>query len=694
MKNRIEYLDGHRGLAILLVIGFHAYARWPSLVPYTDHYANVPLFKFGWVGVELFFLVSGFVILMTLEKCASAGEFMWRRWLRLFPAMFVCSLLIFFTSGFFAGRPDGAPSAVSLLPGMTFIEPSWWQSVLGLPVKPLEGGFWSLYVEFKFYIFAAVIYFWKGRTWLIVALAGAFAVATFGKFANDYWGGGALAWANNLCRNLSFEYFGWFAAGAAFYVYSTGREYKWLMTATALTILCSSFVRTFDWQASAVAGLVSLLFAGSLVSPLIRRILQHRFFLFFGFISYPLYLFQENLMIAMLAKLGDANLELPAYLYPVFPVALLSAAAYLVARHIEPAFKKAILSVVVKSPIQRTASHGVAPGTQHVNETTETQLALTACSTGLRTAQNGQRLAILLCTYQGERFLAQQLDSIKAQTFTDWTLWASDDRSTDGTVAILECYRRAWGSERLVIKAGPAGGFRRNFLSLACETSIQADYFAFADQDDLWDADKLEIAIRWLDSIPSTTPALYCARTRLIDVNDRPVGYSPFFPKPFVFGNALAQSGAGGNTMVFNTAARALLVEAGAEVVVQTHDWWAYILVTGCGGKVFYDPTPKVGYRQHGKNLVGSNASWMGRLRRVRRILLGHFKTMNDRNIDALQRMRHRLSPQSVRVLDEFARARADRFVPRIIGIRRSGIYCQTAVSNLALIGAVLLKKL
>ena len=304
------------------------------------------------------------------------------------------------------------------------------------------------------------------------------------------------------------------------------------------------------------------------------------------------------------------------------------------------------------------------------------------------------RLAILLCTYQGERFLARQLDSIKIQTYTDWALWASDDRSSDRTVDILESCRAKWGTDKVFIRTGPAQGFRANFLSLACDTSIQADYFAFCDQDDLWDADKLATAIAWLGSISKSVPALYCARTRLIDENNQPIGYSPLFPKPFEFGNALAQSGGGGNTMVFNAAVRALLVEAGADVVVQTHDWWAYILVSGCGGKVYYDPTPKVGYRQHGKNMVGSNASWTGRLRRLRRILIGDFKTMNDRNIAALQRVRHRMSPRSLRVLDEFTHARGKWLVPRVIGIRRSGIYCQTVISNLALIGALLLKKL
>ncbi|MBI4191256.1 MAG: glycosyltransferase family 2 protein [Betaproteobacteria bacterium] len=297
-------------------------------------------------------------------------------------------------------------------------------------------------------------------------------------------------------------------------------------------------------------------------------------------------------------------------------------------------------------------------------------------------------------TFQDERFLAQQLDSIRAQTYSDWAIWASDDRSSDATLSILESYQAKWGRHKLSIQSGPAQGFRANFLSLACNPAIQADYFAFADQDDLWHPDKLTIAIGWLESVPNEVPALYCARTRLIDEENREVGFSPLFARPLSFRNALVQSVAGGNTMVFNAAARALLIEAGADVSVQTHDWWTYILVTGCGGKVFYDATPKVGYRQHGKNLVGSNASWLGRFRRARRILIGHFKTMNDRNIAALQRMRHRLSPESLCVLDEFSRARGEWLIPRALGVKRSGVYCQTLLANLALIGATLLKKL
>ncbi len=113
-------------------------------------------------------------------------------------------------------------------------------------------------------------------------------------------------------------------------------------------------------------------------------------------------------------------------------------------------------------------------------------------------ALRSSHVAILLCTHQGERFLARQLDSVAAQTHADWRIWVSDDHSTDGTLEILECYRREWGDERISWVRGPGKGFVANFLGLACDPRIEADYFAFCDQDDLWDPDKLEVAERRL----------------------------------------------------------------------------------------------------------------------------------------------------------------------------------------------------
>ena len=240
------------------------------------------------------------------------------------------------------------------------------------------------------------------------------------------------------------------------------------------------------------------------------------------------------------------------------------------------------------------------------------------------------RIAILMGTFQGRRFLSEQMESIAAQSCSTWSLWASDDSSDDGTQDILAAFRDKWGSDRLAIRTGPGRGFRANFLSLACDRLIDAHYFAYADQDDLWDPDKLARAIAWLESRPAGKPALYCARTRLIDEAGDALGHSPLFGRPLTFANALVQSVAGANTMVFNRAARDLLCEAGDDVDVQTHDWWTYMVVMGCGGDVFYDRHSTVGYRQHGANLVGSNADWAARAVRARKLLAGRFRSMNQ----------------------------------------------------------------
>ena len=74
LQTRVSHLDGLRGLAILLVIGFHAYARWGNTLPYGTTFANVPLFSIGSRGVQLFFLISGFVIFWTLDKTSASGS--------------------------------------------------------------------------------------------------------------------------------------------------------------------------------------------------------------------------------------------------------------------------------------------------------------------------------------------------------------------------------------------------------------------------------------------------------------------------------------------------------------------------------------------------------------------------------------------------------------------------------------------
>ena len=100
-------------------------------------------------------------------------------------------------------------------------------------------------------------------------------------------------------------------------------------------------------------------------------------------------------------------------------------------------------------------------------------------------------VAILLATFNGEKFLAEQLDSLQAQSVKNWRLYVSDDGSTDSTVDIIKRYQEAWGSDKLHYRLGPQKGFAQNFLGLACDPEIKADFYAFCDQDDFWLPKKL-----------------------------------------------------------------------------------------------------------------------------------------------------------------------------------------------------------
>lgn len=303
-------------------------------------------------------------------------------------------------------------------------------------------------------------------------------------------------------------------------------------------------------------------------------------------------------------------------------------------------------------------------------------------------------VAILLCTFEGQRFLRDQLESFHHQSYPHWKLRVSDDGSQDDTWKILGEYRQKWGAERLAVNTGPRLGYSTNFLSLACEISIDADYYAFSDQDDIWGPHKLTRALSFLEQVPSNVPALYCSRTTLVDEHNHDLGHSPLFVRQPSFANALVQNIAGGNTMVFNKTARALLCTAGSAVDVVSHDWWAYMLIAGGGGHVYYDPEPSVRYRQHDGNAIGSSTGWSARMHRLNQLWQGRFRNWNDRNIAALMQVRELLTDENRKMLDEFAQSRNETVLPRTLGVWRSRVYRQTVLGNLGLIAGTLLKKI
>ncbi len=303
-------------------------------------------------------------------------------------------------------------------------------------------------------------------------------------------------------------------------------------------------------------------------------------------------------------------------------------------------------------------------------------------------------VAILLATYNGERFLGEQLDTLARQQGVSLDVFASDDGSSDRTPAILEEAGAAWQGGGFQILHGPGKGFAENFRSLILNPGVSADYYAFCDQDDLWDADKLAAAVAWLEALPEGKAGVYCSRTRIVDLQGRPVGLSPLFTRPPGFRNAIVQSIAGANTMVLNRAAWSLLARSCRENSFVSHDWWTYLIVTGAGGTVHYCAQPRIGYRQHPGNLVGSNNGLDARLSRYKFLLEGRFSGWMERNLAGLRRCERLLTQDALRVLADMERIHRGALPARVAGLVRSGAYRQSKAANMGLYLACLLGKL
>ena len=303
-------------------------------------------------------------------------------------------------------------------------------------------------------------------------------------------------------------------------------------------------------------------------------------------------------------------------------------------------------------------------------------------------------VAVLLCTHNGESFISEQLQSIGRQSHSNWSLWVSDDNSDDTTLQEIDRFANAGRMERVHVLKGPGEGFVANFLSLVCNPAIEADYFAFCDQDDVWLDQKLETAIEALSRYPAAHPAAYFGRTRIIDAHGRAVGLSPLFDREPALENALVQSIGGGNTTVINRAARDVLRMAGEDLDVAAHDWWTYLAVSACGGTVIYDAIPQVEYRQHGNNIIGENSSLPARLLRLHLLLRGRFSSWIEGNLAALSRLAPLIPPQNQAVISEFIAVRQNRsMLARAAGLYRLGLYRQTLFGNVSLYLAALLGK-
>lgn len=305
-------------------------------------------------------------------------------------------------------------------------------------------------------------------------------------------------------------------------------------------------------------------------------------------------------------------------------------------------------------------------------------------------------VAVMLCTYNGEQFLGEQLRSLAQQTQVDLIVYVSDDGSSDGSLNVIEQSMQKYPHLNIQFfessQRDSRKGFQYNFLSIFNLPNPPARYLAYADQDDIWEKDKLACALKWLETLPPQTPGLYGGRTRLINEHEQDMGFSPLYTRRPSFSNALVQNIFGGNTMVMNLPAWHLMKSAyGPDII--SHDWWTYQVIAGAGGEIFYDPNPKVRYRQHAGNIVGSNKTLQQNWSRFKRLWGGQFAHFNTTNLAALHAVKFLLSPSHQQHLQTFIQARAAGRLALLRYLFAGNIYRQTCLGQIALFIAIVLGK-
>lgn len=215
------------------------------------------------------------------------------------------------------------------------------------------------------------------------------------------------------------------------------------------------------------------------------------------------------------------------------------------------------------------------------------------------------RVVVLMSTYQGERFVAEQIESILSQLPPEGQLMVRDDGSRDQTTSIV----LSFPDSRITLTCGPNIGFARSFFALMAAAPDDAEMIMLSDQDDVWLPNKIERAWECLKET-ADVPTLYCARQQLVDEKLKPIALSKRCLRPPSFQNALTENIVTGCTAAFNRSALLLALQIKSPERVYFHDWWLYLVVSAFG-KVVLDNEATILYRQHAGNAIGRGAGLM-----------------------------------------------------------------------------------
>lgn len=225
-----------------------------------------------------------------------------------------------------------------------------------------------------------------------------------------------------------------------------------------------------------------------------------------------------------------------------------------------------------------------------------------------------QKVQVLMSTYNGEKYLKGQIDSILSQEDVEVNLLIRDDGSTDKTISILENITKQNENVRYYI--GENIGSAKSFMDLVNQ-SKEADYYAFADQDDIWNSKKIISAIEKIEN-DRNKPSLYISALEVVDEKLSTIEIKKVSGN-FCFEGEIAKNFATGCTMVFNKKLCDIIKIYSPSYIIM-HDSWITRVCYAIGGNVFIDENTYIKYRQHENNVVGYNDEGFKKLKKQLKI--------------------------------------------------------------------------
>lgn len=299
------------------------------------------------------------------------------------------------------------------------------------------------------------------------------------------------------------------------------------------------------------------------------------------------------------------------------------------------------------------------------------------------------RVLVLMSTYNGEKYVVEQIESIENQRNVTVSLLIRDDGSTDGTIALIESLKQRYRNIELILgqNVGCVASYGMLLQEAYHRTSLW-DFVAFADQDDVWLENKLVEGCIRLSFMSQTRPSMYCSNLTLVDSQLEEIGKmyqeTPSLPKHHM--HSLVVNLATGCTMVVNKAVVNMFCNR-MPTIMRMHDSWIYQMCIFLG-EVYFDANSHILYRQHGNNVEGWTNNFVQKaIRKIHNIDKFKDCSIGRLAIEMLNCYSSLLSKddkESLRVLATYRQSIKNR-LKLVCRARKYGIYRDKIIYNLIL---------